>query len=205
VLTGIDRNGITIQLGCGFLRNEKTEGFVWLFTEFKKAMGGKDPANIITDQDIAMKAAIAEVFVSSVHRNCRWHIMENARKTMGAFLDSKGDGKQELADDFKDCIDNSFTPAEFEQKWQAFLDKYELNNDERFQHLYDMRHCWIPAYFMHCFFPFLQTTARSEGFNAVLKRYVNPKNSILNFVQQYKKIQQRIFSKQDLQEAATAT
>ena len=58
---------------------------------------------------------------------------------------------------------------------------------------------------MQCFFPFLQTTARSEGFNAVLKRYVNPKNSILNFVQQYKKIQQRIFSKQDLQEAATAT
>ncbi|XP_039778410.1 protein FAR1-RELATED SEQUENCE 5-like [Panicum virgatum] len=147
-------------------------------------MGGKDPANIITDQDIAMKAAIAEVFVSSVHRNCRWHIMENSRKTMGAFLDSKGD--------------------EFEQKWQAFLDKYELNNDERFQHLYDMRHCWIPAYFMHRFFPFLLTTTRSKGFNAVLKRYVNPKNSILNFVQQYKKIQQRIFSKQDLQEAATA-
>ncbi|KAG2628032.1 hypothetical protein PVAP13_3KG267749 [Panicum virgatum] len=174
-----------ILLGCGFLRNEKTEGFVWLFTEFKKAMGGKDPANIITDQDIAMKAAIAEVFVSSVHRNCCWHII-------------KGDGKQELVDDFKDCIDNSFTPSEFEQKWQAFLDKYELNNDERFQHLYDKRHCWIPAYFMHCFFLFLQTTARSEGFNAVLKRYVNPKNSILNFVQQYKKIQQRIFSKQDL-------
>jgi len=68
-----------------------------------------------------------------------------------------------------------------------------------------MRHCWIPAYFMHCFFPFLQTTTQSEGFNAVLKRYVNPKNSILNFVQQYKKIQQRIFSKQDLQEAAIAT
>ena len=114
MLTGIDRNGITIQLGCGFLRNEKTEGFVWLFTEFKKAMGGKDPANRITDQDIAMKAAIAEVFVSSVHRNCRWHIMENARKTMGPFLDSKEDGKQELVDDFKDFIENSFTLAHFE-------------------------------------------------------------------------------------------
>ena len=49
-------------------------------------MGGKDPVNIITDQDIAMAAAIAEVFVSSVHRNCRWHIMENARKFMGGFL-----------------------------------------------------------------------------------------------------------------------
>jgi len=27
-LTGIDRNGITIQLGCGFMRNEKIEAFV---------------------------------------------------------------------------------------------------------------------------------------------------------------------------------
>ena len=50
-LTGIDRNGITIQLGCGFIRNEKTEAFVWLFTEFKKAMDDRDPINIITDQD----------------------------------------------------------------------------------------------------------------------------------------------------------
>ena len=68
-----------------------------------------------------MKAAIAEVFVSSVHRNCRWHIMENARKTMGAFLDSKGDGKQELADDFKDCIDNSFTPQSLSRSGRHFL------------------------------------------------------------------------------------
>ena len=48
-------------------------------------------------------------------------------------MDSKEDGKQELAYDFKDCIDNSFTPEEFEQKWQAFLDKYEINGDERFR------------------------------------------------------------------------
>jgi len=68
VLIGIDRNGITIQLGCGFLSNEKTEGFFWQFSEFKKAMGGKDLANIITNQDIAMKAAIAEVFVCLVQR-----------------------------------------------------------------------------------------------------------------------------------------
>ncbi|CAN6339372.1 unnamed protein product [Urochloa humidicola] len=181
---GIDRNGITIQLGCGFLRNEKTESYVWLFTEFKKAMGGKDPLNIITDQDLAMKAAIAIVFTTSIHRNCRWHIMENARKVLGPFLN----GKEQLSEDFKNCVSYSFSPEEFEDKWQAMLDKHEINGDERFEHLYNMRKCWVPAYFMNRFFPFLQTTARSEGFNAVLKRYVNPKNSIYNFVQQYKKI-----------------
>ncbi|CAL5087997.1 unnamed protein product [Urochloa decumbens] len=200
-LYGIDRNGITIQLGCGFLRNEKTESYVWLFSEFKNAMGGKDLLNIITDQDLAMKAAIVVVFETSTHRNCRWHIMENARKVLGPFLN----GKEELSDDFKDCVSFSFSPAEFESKWQAMLDKHEINGDQRFEHLYEMRKSWVPAYFMQRFFPFLQTTTRSEGFNAVLKRYVNPKNSIYNFVQQYKKIQQMIFSKQDLQEAVTVT
>jgi hypothetical protein len=39
---------MTIQLGCGFLRNEKTKGFKWLFGECKKVMGGKDPVTIIT-------------------------------------------------------------------------------------------------------------------------------------------------------------
>ncbi|WVZ64427.1 hypothetical protein U9M48_013937 [Paspalum notatum var. saurae] len=61
VIVEIDRNGLTIQLSCCFLRNEKTAAFVWLFTEFKKAMGGRAPVNIITDQNLAMEAAIAEI------------------------------------------------------------------------------------------------------------------------------------------------
>ncbi|KAL6634114.1 hypothetical protein ACP70R_026785 [Stipagrostis hirtigluma subsp. patula] len=196
---GINRHGQSIQLGCGFMRDEKTESFVWLFSQFKKAMGDKDPVNIITDQDLAMAAAIEIVFIDSVHRNCRWHIMENARKRLGPFLKSNAG----LASDFDDCIDNSFTPAEFERKWKAMLDRHGLHDDERFQHLYDMRDRWVPAFFMDRFFPFLQTTARSEGFNAVLKTYVCPGNSIFNFVQQYRKIQQRIFSKENSNEAQT--
>ena len=77
---------------------------------------------------------IAQVFTTSVHRNCRWHIMENARKRLGAFLD----GKPGLADYFNDCVDNSFSIVEFEFKWQAMLDKLD---DERFQHFYEMRNC----------------------------------------------------------------
>jgi hypothetical protein len=46
---GINRYGQTIQLGCGFLRNENIEGFVWLFKKFLEAMGGLQPQNIITD------------------------------------------------------------------------------------------------------------------------------------------------------------
>jgi hypothetical protein len=42
----------------------------------------------------------------------------------------------------------------------------------------------------------LQSTQRSEGFNAVLKRCINPKNSIKHFVRQYEKIQAKILGKE---------
>jgi hypothetical protein len=53
---------------------------------------------------------------------------------------------------------------------------------------------WVPAYFMHTFYPFLHTTTRSEGFNAVLKRYVKLSNSLFEFVQQYMSIQDKILN-----------
>ncbi|KAF2926063.1 protein FAR1-RELATED SEQUENCE 5-like [Oryza sativa Japonica Group] len=185
---GLNKHGQSIQLGCGFLRNEKTETFVWLFQAFLEAMEGVEPTNIITDQDLAMKAAIALVFPHAKHRNCHWHIMQNAQKKIGHILDHD----KALCDAFNDCLDNSWTEQEFDAKWDAMLTTYHLQDNEHFRHLWEMRQCWVPVYFMHCFFPFLQTTARSEGFNAVLKRYVNPQNSIYNFFLQYKKIQEKI-------------
>jgi hypothetical protein len=47
--------------------------------------------------------------------------------------------------------------------------------------IWDQMKVWVQAYFMHNFYPFLQTTARSEGFNAILKRYVKPSNSLFEF------------------------
>ncbi|XP_071677267.1 protein FAR1-RELATED SEQUENCE 5-like [Lolium perenne] len=49
---GINRYGQSIQLGCGFLRNEQIEDYVWLFEAFLEAMDGVQPINIITDRCI---------------------------------------------------------------------------------------------------------------------------------------------------------
>ena len=83
--------------------------------------------------------------------------------------------------------------AEFEQKWAAMVELYGLRDHEDMIDLWEHRECWVPAYFVHDFYPFLQTTARSEGFNAVLKKYVNPQNSVVEFVRQYTSIQAKIF------------
>jgi hypothetical protein len=196
---GINRHGQTFQLGCAFLRDEKIPSYIWLFETFLESMEGKAPLNIITDQDAAMRSAIALVFPNATHRNCRWHIMDKFSGTIGPCLA----GNQELEEEFTECINYTVTPEEFETKWYDMISKHGLHDNEHFKHLYDLRQCFVPAYYMHCFFPFLQSTQRSEGFNALLKKYVNPNMSILHFVEQYQKIQDKCLVAQDGQDFRT--
>ncbi|CAL4981047.1 unnamed protein product [Urochloa decumbens] len=184
---GINAHGQTFQLGCAFIRDEKTPSYKWLFETFLMTMKGKSPLNIITDQDGAMRNAIASVFPNANHRNYRWHIMDKFSSTIGPILEED----EELNEDFKECVNHTVTPAEFEEKWAAMLTKHHLEGNVHFQRLYAIKSSFVLAYYMHCFFPFLQSTQRSEGFNAVLKKYVNPNMSILHFVSQYQKIQEK--------------
>jgi hypothetical protein len=50
-------------------------------------MGGKEPRSIITDQDGAMRTAIAEIFPTANHRNCVFHIKYKAEIKYGRCLD----------------------------------------------------------------------------------------------------------------------
>ena len=196
---GINKHGQSFMLGCAFIRDEKTPSYIWLFETFLEAMKGKSPVSIITDQDAAMRAAITQVFPNTNHRNCRWHIMDKFSGTIGPVLDKD----EELRDDFKECLNYTITPDEFETKWVEMINKYHLGDDVHFQHLYAIRSSFVPAYYMHCFYPFLQSTQRSEGFNAVLKKYVNPNMSVLHVVKQYQKIQDKCLVAQDGQDFRT--
>nr|XP_051230132.1 protein FAR1-RELATED SEQUENCE 5-like [Lolium perenne] len=158
---GINRYGQSIQLGCGFVRNESSVNFVWLFERFLEAMDGLHPLNIITDQDAAIRTAILIVFISIIH---------------------------------------SMTPEEFEQRWANMVETHGVADNTHFLDLYDLREYFVPAYFRHRFFPFLQTTSRSEGFNAVLKQYVHPHDSLVRFFKQYMKLQERIDVTEDAHE-----
>ncbi|KQJ96043.1 hypothetical protein BRADI_3g20603v3, partial [Brachypodium distachyon] len=80
--------------------------------------------------------------------------------------------------------------------WAEMMETHQVAGNKYIAWLYNIRATWVPCYFRNCFFPFLQSTQRSEGFNAVLKRYVNPHNSSLNFVHQYEKIQLKILVKE---------
>jgi hypothetical protein len=185
---GINRYCQSIQLGCGFLKNENVESFEWLFQEFLEAMGGLQPQNFITDQDAAMRSAILVVFPNCWHRNCRWHIMQNAQAVLGNFLSKHEELRQEL----NAIIDYSMSVDEFETRWADMLRKHSVADNTHLDDLYRLRATFVPAYFKDRFFPFLQTTARSEGLNVVLKTYSNPHNSLHHFFEQYLKLQEKI-------------
>ncbi|KAJ1262565.1 hypothetical protein BS78_09G118600 [Paspalum vaginatum] len=183
----INRHGLTIQVGCGFMRNESTESYMWLFQMFLEAMNGLQPVNIIMDQDLAMAAAIRVVFVCARHQCCYWHILSKLEARLGNFFKTR----EGMESEYNDTVNYSLTPAEFEARWTAMIDRHAAHDNEILVNLYQIRHLWVPAYFMDRFFPFIQSTQRSESFNGVLKRYVNPHNSILDFCCQYKTIQEK--------------
>jgi hypothetical protein len=118
---GINNHGQSVQFGCGFVRNELTDSYVWLMKAFLEAMDGVAPKCIITDQDFAMRGAIDEVFLDIIHRNCRWHVMQNCTEKMGSYMATH----PELHEAFNACVNNSLTPQEFEESWDAIWNSME--------------------------------------------------------------------------------
>ncbi|KXG39183.1 hypothetical protein SORBI_3001G343700 [Sorghum bicolor] len=54
--------------------------------------------------------------------------------------------------------------------------------------MWEMRERFVPVYFKNDFFPFLQSTGRSEGTNARIKSNVGPTYSITSFLKEYQRI-----------------
>ncbi|XP_062152045.1 protein FAR1-RELATED SEQUENCE 5-like [Alnus glutinosa] len=66
---GVNHHGQSILLGAGLISSEDTDTFVWLFKCWLECMNGQAPKAIITDQDRAMKNAIAIVFPEKYEEN----------------------------------------------------------------------------------------------------------------------------------------
>jgi hypothetical protein len=64
------------------------------------------------------------------------------------------EGGEELEEDFKECMNHAMTPQEFEENWVAMINKYGLHDNVHFQRLYAIRSSFLPAYYMHYFYPF---------------------------------------------------
>ncbi|KAL8477183.1 hypothetical protein ACS0TY_029471 [Phlomoides rotata] len=143
--TGVNNHGQSIILGCGFLSDEKTESFVWLFSKLMRVMTKGPPGIIITDQDPAMAKATAQVFPQTFHRYCIWHILNKFSDKINLIAYRNHYYR------IKSVIFDSESPEEFELNWSEVVKATKLDDNDWLHHVYDLRHRWVSAYVKHIF------------------------------------------------------
>ncbi|KAG2598759.1 hypothetical protein PVAP13_5KG398207 [Panicum virgatum] len=176
--TGVNHHMQSVFFGAAFIADEKIESYVWLFQTFLRAIGEKHPKLIITDEDASMRAAIASVLPSTMHRLCMWHIMKKFPEKIGPHLLQD----EEFWKRVNLCVWGSETTEEFESRWLALLSDYNLGNNDWLEGRYRIRESWIPAYFKDIWLGgILRTTSRSESANSFFNRFIGRKLALIEF------------------------
>ncbi|KAM0901792.1 hypothetical protein ACQ4PT_019707 [Festuca glaucescens] len=192
-IIGINNHGRTLLLGCAVLHDRKAETLKWMFQTLLEVMGGKIPGSVVTNQDEAMAKAIVEVMPQVRHRFCKWDVMGKAHERIAAFMAARGNIKAEL----DSLVDNSLTETEFEEGWISLMQRYKASENEYLQFMWRIRKIWVPVYFRHDFYPFVQSLGCGEGTNSLFKDSVLPKDSIEKFIERYEEIQKKTIQTDD--------
>ena len=145
---GVNNHFQSTLLGCALLADETTSTFVWLMKTWVRAMGGKTPIAILTDQDRAMKAAIEVVFPKAKHRFCLWHILKKIPEKIGHVIRENPN----FMGIFNNCVYNSWTEEDSEKGWLNMIERFQLEDNEWLASLYEDRKYWVPTYMRAIFF-----------------------------------------------------
>ncbi|XP_076954278.1 protein FAR1-RELATED SEQUENCE 5-like [Bidens hawaiensis] len=176
--TTIDNHCHSVTVGAGLLTSETIESYTWLFQMLLKSFGSA-PKVIVTDQDPAMKQAIAFVFPNTRHRLCMWHIMKKVTDKVGADLCNNEDFKRRICDI---VWTDSISLFEFEEKWQAIMVELELDKNKWLTDMYEIRFGWIPAFYRDEHFSgLMRTTSGSERENHFSGQATNSQLTLVEF------------------------
>jgi hypothetical protein len=96
-----------------------------------------------SDQDPAMAVAVGRCFPGIIHRLCRWHILNRHSDPLNTIFAQRA----QIEPDMMLCINQTYTPYEFETSWDQFIKSYDLEGCPTMKALYDIREKWVPAFF----------------------------------------------------------
>lgn len=176
---GINNHRQMIIFGAALLYDESVESFKWLFHVFIKAMSGTKPKTILRDQDPIISEAINSVLPQTNQRVCVWHIYQDALKRL-SHVSIKSDS---FVNDLSGCFFNHEEEEDFVIAWNAFVDKYDLWENEWLRQIYESRNHWAIAYGRHIFCADIASLLVRENLTGNLKKHLkNNDSSVLPFL-----------------------
>ncbi|KAL2332188.1 hypothetical protein Fmac_019769 [Flemingia macrophylla] len=181
---GVNHHIQPTLLGCALIADETIYTFAWLLQTWLIAMGERSPQVILTDQNEAIKAAVASFLPGTRHCFCLWQILEKIPKQ----LEFLGTWHDSFMEKFNKCIYKSWTVEQFEKRWWKLVDKFDLRDVEWVRSLYDDRTYWVPTFMKNISFAGLSTSSRVESLNSLFDGYVQVDTSLREFIERYRVI-----------------
>ncbi|XP_027067800.1 protein FAR1-RELATED SEQUENCE 5-like [Coffea arabica] len=184
LFVGVNNHKQTAIFGAALLYDETTSTFEWLFDTFARAMSGKKPNTILTDQDAAMAKGLISTWPETRHRLCIWHIFQNAAIHLSHVFEKF----KQFANDFSRCVYDFDEEEDFIYEWNSMLKKYGLEDNDWLKRIFEIREKWALVYGRETFCADMTTTQRSESMNSVIKRYVTYKNKFHEFFNHFERL-----------------
>ncbi|XP_059670754.1 protein FAR-RED IMPAIRED RESPONSE 1-like [Cornus florida] len=181
VFLGLNHHRQTCVFGAAFMYDETTDSFAWLFNTFLNAMSCKVPRTILTDQDVAMAKALAEVMPNTNHHLCTWHLMLNAQKHIGN-MSVGGKGIKSVISKLMFDIEEH---DEFLQEWSLMEKEFGVENNTWLANLFRLKHVWAKAYVKNVWSASMRTTQLNKSFNSGLKQYLSRQYALPNFFKHF--------------------
>lgn len=182
LFVGVNHHIQPTLLGCALIADDTAFTFFWLLQTWCLSMGGRAPRVLLTDQNSALKEAIASVLPGTRHCFSRWHVVEKIPRQ----LDYLSQWHDIFMAKFTKCMCKSWTEEQFEKRWWKLLDRFNLRKDEWMQYLYEDRKLWVPTFMREISFAGLSTVSRSESLISFFDKYIHGETCLREFIEQYK-------------------
>ncbi|XP_020149543.1 protein FAR1-RELATED SEQUENCE 5-like [Aegilops tauschii subsp. strangulata] len=180
VFVGVNHHLQSTIFAVALVRDETIPSFEWVFKTFLRCMNNKPPICMLTDQCSSMKAALKTILPHTLHTLCRWHIMKKYKDHLALLYKAH----EKLKDDLNAVLNHPLMLSEFDRAWKDLIQRYNLQEDEVMNSLWDDKHEWISAYYKEIFCARMTSTQRSESMNHILKiNFVKEKHDLHLFAQ----------------------
>jgi len=171
----VDNHDRSRLVATALLSDETISSYQWVLECLKKASSNVIPCTLFTDGDLAMTAAMQRAIPETKHNLCFFHIMQNINKRLHLKLGSRW---KQFLKDFLICR-NSLTPELFETTWSMLKNQYSEAASYLNRALDSDKTSWAFCYTQCSFTAGIQSTARVECYNRILKEGLSSSSTIV--------------------------